>query len=199
MRELTGEYIKELSKQVELAAKKTIEKNGAERLPESFFKTYSAMANTNGGEIFIGITENIKGDFQVIGINDLDRVLEDLWNGLNNRDLVSDNVLTDSMVECIKVEGKSVIKVSVPRAFFSQLPVYLNGNPFTGTYQRVNNDDHKCLEESVIRMITAKVRTVHDDRILPKYDFSGLNHHHVPVMHDEDIDAIPLSDLEPDE
>ena len=46
-------------------------------LPKDFWESYSAMANTDGGSIFLGIAEK-DGKFKTLGIQKPDKVIKDL-------------------------------------------------------------------------------------------------------------------------
>lgn len=154
--------IEELSEGCDVEAKKASGRDGQGELPRSFFESYAAMANTYGGAIFLGIEEKTTGKFAAIGIGDPHRVLKSLWDGLNNRQQVSTNLLSDSMVEVIEVQSKSVIRIQVPRARRSQRPVYIGQNPFTGTYRRNYEGDYRCDEETVKRMMAEQVEEIRD-------------------------------------
>ena len=64
-------------------------------LRKSFWETYSAFANTNGGLIVLGVDETPEGP-KATGVADADALVQDLWNGLNNQQKVSANLLLDS-------------------------------------------------------------------------------------------------------
>jgi predicted HTH transcriptional regulator len=113
--------IEELSEGCDVEAKQSSGRDGQGELPKSFFESYSAMANTYGGVIFLGIEEKPKGKFSVTGIAITERVLKTLWDGLNNRQQISNNLLTDDMVEVIEIQGKQVIRIQVPRGDHSVL------------------------------------------------------------------------------
>lgn len=87
--------IEELVEGCDVEAKRASGRDGQGELPKSFFESYSAMANTYGGVIFLGIEEKPKGKFSLTGIAVPDRVLKTLWDGLNNRQRISINLLTD--------------------------------------------------------------------------------------------------------
>ena len=53
-------------------------------MPEDFWRTYSAFANTHGGVIILGLREK-QGHFVPEGIADIDKVRRDLFNIANNR------------------------------------------------------------------------------------------------------------------
>ncbi|BAB75326.1 ATP-binding protein [Nostoc sp. PCC 7120 = FACHB-418] len=132
------------------------------------------MANTYGGVIFLGIEEKPKGRFSVTGIAVPERVLKALWDGLNNRQRISINLLTDKMVEVIEIQGKQVIRIQVPRARRAQRPVYVGQNPLTGTYRRNYEGDYLCDEETIKRMLAEQVEEVRDARLLENYGFDDI-------------------------
>ncbi|MBW4601753.1 MAG: putative DNA binding domain-containing protein [Calothrix sp. FI2-JRJ7] len=167
--------IEELAEGCDIEAKQASGRDGQGELPKSFFESYSAMANTYGGVIFLGIEEKPKGKFSTTGIAVPDRVLKTLWDGLNNHQRISINLLTDKMVEVIEVQSKQIIRVEVPRARRSQRPVYVGQNPLTGTYRRNYEGDYLCDEETVKRMLAEQVEEVRDARLLENYGFDDVD------------------------
>ena len=102
-------------------------------LPNSIWATYSAFANTNGGTILLGIQENrnendLHKRFTIIGVNNADKILKDLWNLLNDSDKVNVNLLTENDCQIINIDGKTIISIQVPRADYLTRPIYINGN-----------------------------------------------------------------------
>lgn len=73
-----------LSESVELEFKLAQGSDGKGKLPEDFWRTYSAMANTRGGYVVLGVREK-KGSFVVEGINDTAAVMKQLFDIANNR------------------------------------------------------------------------------------------------------------------
>ncbi|WP_375470635.1 ATP-binding protein, partial [uncultured Nostoc sp.] len=167
--------IEELAEGCDVEAKRASGRDGQGELPKSFFESYSAMANTYGGVIFLGIEEKPKGKFSLTGIAVPDRVLKTLWDGLNNRQQISINLLTDKMVEVIAVQDKQVIRIAVPRAKRSQRPVYVGQNPLIGSYRRNYEGDYLCDEETVKRMLAEQVEEVRDARLLENYGFDDID------------------------
>ena len=108
--------IEDLAEGCDIEAKKAAGRDGQGELPKSFFESYAAMANTYGGVIFLGIDEKPKGKFVATGIGDPPHVLKALWDGLNNPQQISVNLLNDRMVDLIEVQSKQVIRIQVPRA-----------------------------------------------------------------------------------
>lgn len=79
-------------------------------VPKELWRSYSAFSNTIGGLILLGIEENLKEKdsskrFQIIGVEDSQKILTDFWNTINS-DKVSENILTDKDVEVVDMDGK---------------------------------------------------------------------------------------------
>lgn len=90
----TSENFEQLGESWDLEAKKAAGRDGKGELPSSFFESYSAMANTDGGLIILGLEEDAAGQLSAHGIVNISRVQRELWNGLNNRQKVSVNLLS---------------------------------------------------------------------------------------------------------
>lgn len=150
-------------------------RDGLGALPEDFWPTYSAFANTDGGTVVLGVKER-KGTFELVGVPNIAKVRADLFNCLGNRQKVSTNLLTDADVEEVNVDGKTLICVRVPRASRKQRPVYLTSNPFGGnTFRRINESDRPLPDEDVKRMLAEQVEDSRDDRILAGYSINDLH------------------------
>lgn len=108
--------------------------------PRSFWETYSAFANTNGGTIVLGVCENEKGELVVKGVPDVQGTINALWNGANNHKKVSANLLTDDDVQPTDADGKTVIIVRIPRADRRDRPVHINGNTRNSFRRRGEGD-----------------------------------------------------------
>ncbi len=175
MFKLTDTDLHDFAEEIDLEAKKATGRDGRGELPRSFFETYSAMANTEGGIILLGIEEKPKGIFTAIGIPEPKPVLKALWDNLSNRNQVSINLLADHMVSVLDYQGKNVIQVSVPRARRNQRPVYVGINPFEGTYRRNYEGDYHCDSETVRRIIADSRDESRDAILLENFDFEDLD------------------------
>lgn len=114
-------------------------KKAAKGVPNSLWDTYSAFANTYGGTILLGVVEHMSEQdhakrFEIVGVEDADKIRKDLWNMLNSREKVNVNLLYDDDVQTIDVDGKNVIAINVPRADYTVRPVYINNNLSRGTF-----------------------------------------------------------------
>lgn len=159
----------------DLEAKLAAGRDGQGELPRSVFETYSAMANTDGGVILLGVRELADGHLDVAGIADLGRVQKALWDGLNNRQQVSENILPSSAVEVLAVEDKRILRITVPRANRHQRPIHVGTNPMDGAFRRNHEGDYRCSAEDVRRMLAERVEDERDGRVLVGYGLSDLD------------------------
>jgi predicted HTH transcriptional regulator len=132
-------------------------RDGQGALPHDVWETYSAFANTDGGDIFLGLRELGPGSYELAGIPEPRRVVEEILAGAADPKVVSVNLLCMDDIGILTIDGRSVIQVSVPRAPDSLRPVYINGNVFNGSYVRDRSFDVR-LSEDRVRRILAKVK-----------------------------------------
>ncbi len=140
-------------------------------LPGSLWETYSAMANTDGGTLILGVRD----DGQISGLSDPTRMQSDFWSLLNNRGRVSLNLLRNSDVRVVPLAGESVLVVEIPRATRRQRPVYLNQNPLTGTYRRNHEGDYHCTPDEVGRMLADQAEEPADSLIVEGFGLDDLD------------------------
>ena len=57
-----------------------------------------------------------------------------------------ENILKNEDLEVIDIDNKSVIKINIPRAYYKDKPIFINGNPYKGTYKRNYEGDYKLNE-----------------------------------------------------
>ena len=123
-------------------------------IPHDFWETYSAFANTSGGTVILGVSEDqSNGKFTVTGIKSPETSMKILWDTLNNPSKVSVNLLRNEDVSVEDVDGKKVIVIHVPHAYREDKPVYLNGNMDQHTYKRNHEGDYRCRKEEVRSMM----------------------------------------------
>jgi len=143
-------------------------------LPGSLWETYSAMANTDGGVVVLGIKQRNE-DFTVQGLDDPVKLMQDFWNLANNKGKISLNLLSNQDVSIKQVDGKSILVVCVPRASRIQRPVFVGGNPLDGTYRRYHEGDYRCSPEEVGRMLADQSEQPADCAILPHFGLDDLD------------------------
>lgn len=144
--------------------------------PGSFWETYSAFANTEGGTVVFGAREEDRAvrldGLTVAQIGDHKKIL---WDGLNNRGKVSRNLLANDDVQVVGIEGASLLVIRVPRAVRGVRPVYLGPVPFGNTYRRSHEGDYRCADDEVRRMLADADPTPADHRILAGFSLEDLD------------------------
>ena len=155
-----------LTETVEVECKLAVGRDGQGVVPEEFWPTYSAFANTHGGTIILGLRQ--KGEqFQIEGIANPAKVRRELFDQLNNRQKVSVNLLSDAQVVETVIDGRILLVIEVPRATRQQRPIHLSGNPFGGNaYFRLNEGDRRYTDEQVKRLLAEQVEDSRDSRIV---------------------------------
>lgn len=146
-------------------------KSAAGGFPGSFWDTYSAFANSEGGVIVLGVIER-KGKFFIDNLSDeqIEKYTKDFWNNVNNRATVSCNLLKTEDVVVEDYNGHKLMLFFIPRASREQRPVYRTSQPYNGTFKRNYEGDYKCTEKEVQRMFAdADVSRPADSRILKNY------------------------------
>jgi predicted HTH transcriptional regulator len=164
-----------LAEAYDLECKAAQGRDGRGEVPDDVWKTYSAMANTEGGVILLGVQEKPRGTFAAVGLVDVERVRKGLWDSLHNRNKVSVNLLSDPYVQRIELDGKPVLRIEVPRATRQQRPVHLGSNPFGGTYLRRYEGDYVADDEAVRRMMAERVEDSRDERVLKGFGLDDLD------------------------
>lgn len=127
----------------------TLECKKAQRsIPNSVWDTYSAFANTYGGTILLGVAENIEERdkskrFEIVGVNDADKIRKDLWNTLNSKEKVSVNLLRDKDVQVLNIDGRDIIVINVPL----QMPICV---PYISTTTFQEEHSSETTRETII-------------------------------------------------
>ena len=54
-------------------------KEAKNALPRSFWESYSAFANTDGGSILLGVREDENGKYHVQGVRNAEKLMQEIW------------------------------------------------------------------------------------------------------------------------
>ena len=149
-------------------------KEAKNALPNSFWESYSAFANTDGGIVILGVRE-VDAKFQIQGVRNPEKLTQEIWNNINNRQKISANILFNRHIYTVDCDGKHLLVVDVPRAMRVDRPVYVGANPYTGSYRRNGEGDYHCDEEAVEAMIRDKCRETADHRVVDTMTIADLN------------------------
>lgn len=127
-------------------------KSATDGLPGSIWETYSAFANTSGGTILLGVSEDAATKrLHVTGVQDPKAVVDQFWDAIGER--VSAILPMEEDVRVMDVDGLSAIAIRVPRADRSTRPIFIDGDLSDGTYRRNGEGDYRCTMEEVKEMI----------------------------------------------
>ena len=143
-------------------------------LPNSIWETYSSFANTLGGIILLGVAETKNKSLVPIGLSDPEKLIKDFWYIINNQNKININILTSSDVFIQEINGKSIVVINVPRAQRFYKPVYINGNPVSGTYRRNGEGDYHVNNEELKEMYREANVKAQDIMIIEAMDTSLL-------------------------
>ncbi|MGN1406522.1 MAG: RNA-binding domain-containing protein [Erysipelotrichaceae bacterium] len=154
-------------------------KKAVNSVPDSVYETYSSFANTNGGIIVLGVSENMNEKdseqrFSITGVKDPQKMVTDFWSTINSNK-VSANILMDKDVYILEKDGVSIVVIEVPRADFTARPVYKGDNPFKGTFKRNHEGDYHAKEYEVRAMIRDQSDKGNDNTILEGYTMDDID------------------------
>ena len=153
-------------------------------LPRSIWETYSAFSNTLGGIIVLGVEEHADKSLHPVDLPDPEKLIKDFWDIVNNANKVSANILSDKDVTIENIDGKHIVAIRVPRAQRSDKPVYIDGNPLSGSYRRNGEGDYKCTKEEVQAMMRdAAIKTqdmiVLENMELDAFDYDSVKRYRI--------------------
>lgn len=153
-------------------------KSAQEGFPANeFWKTYSAFANTNAGVIVLGVREK-RNAITIEGLTDeqIEKYKKQFWDGCNNPQTVSRNLLTNNDVKVVAFKGKQLLTFRIPFAARTERPVYLTRNPFGNTYKRNHEGDYRCTDDEIKRMMAdATAELKRDGMILDHFTVEDLD------------------------
>lgn len=149
-------------------------KSAAGGLPRNMWETVSAFANTAGGWVILGVVKS--GDsLKVQGVKNAAARMQDAVNILRNPQKISRDPCGVEGVKVEKVDDAELVVLRVRAASSQEKPVYLDGNPYEGTYVRRNEGDYKCRKEEVARMIRDAGAESADSAILAGYSWEHID------------------------
>lgn len=116
-------------------------KEAKNSFPKDGMKTICSFANTNNGLLILGVSENTKNkDFYISGVNNSDKVLDELYSLLNNPKKINRNVVNEESVQITNIKGKDIIIIPVNKVNYKEKPIHLN-EKIASTYFRQGTGD----------------------------------------------------------
>ncbi|MDD2495501.1 MAG: putative DNA binding domain-containing protein [Tissierellia bacterium] len=110
-------------------------------------KTLVAFANTKGGTLCIGVSDN----GEIIGVDDIDKTLLNILNSIRDSIKPDVSIYTSSIIK--NIEGKKVIEINVQRGINRPYYIAEKGLKPSGVYVRQGNASVPASEELIRQMI----------------------------------------------
>ncbi|OCG24560.1 AAA family ATPase [Gilliamella sp. App2-1] len=164
--------IESLTETEEIEVKSAQGKDHQGQLPKDFWPTYSAMANSKGGWVILGVEEK-SNKFNLIGIKDVTKIKKELVTALNNKEKVNYNLLTDKDILEKSIDNKTILIIRIHPATRDKKPIYIN-NSIVNAYIRMNDSDIKCDEAKIRQMILEQDPQGTDSRILDNFTIDDI-------------------------
>ena len=174
---VTKESVKDMLKYGE---RLTLEcKKASNEVPKSVWETYSSFANTVGGDILLGVQENMEEEdsekrFSIIGVTNANKIKKDFWNTLNS-DKVNRNLLKDEDVQSFEIDNHTVVCIHVPEASYLDKPVFINGNLLKGSFKRNYEGDYHCHDDEVKEMLRDANEAGNDGMLIENYTMDDVD------------------------
>ena len=146
-------------------------KSALKGIPDSVWDTYSAFANTHGGRIILGINDQTK---ELEGVTKPDIRIQDLWNCLNNQEIVNHNILVNEDIWRCDVGDKTLIVIDIPPADRYLRPIY-HRRVETGTFKRNGEGDFRCRMPEIALMFRDQSEVSYDTTILEDTTFEDID------------------------
>lgn len=160
-------------------------KSAAGGFPKAeFWRSFSALANTNGGTIVLGVKEK-NHKFTPDGLSEelIAKYRKQFWDDAHNKSCVNIPLLVESDIEEIKTDGgQYLLAFRIPRAQYDLRPIHLTLTPFGHTYKRRDEGDYLCSDDEIKQMYSDanNMRASADSRILRGYSFDDID---IPTLH----------------
>lgn len=110
-------------------------------------KTVVAFANSKGGTLYIGVSDN----GEIIGVDDLDKTLLNISNFIRDSIKPDVSIYTSSIIK--NIEGKNIIEINVQRGINRPYYIAEKGLKPSGVYVRQGNASVPASEELIRQMI----------------------------------------------
>lgn len=106
-----------------------------------------AMANTNGGTIYIGLSDDPKE--KIVGVRDPAKSIDFLYSSISRHLSPDPEVSIDSLVS----QGKTVVRIVVPSG--SNLPYAIDDNRF---YVRDESETTLAVRDEIVRLVERRLK-----------------------------------------
>ena len=109
---------------------------------DSIMRDICALANTNGGTIYVGLSSDPKA--QPVGVREPKKVIERLYTTVTNRFSPEPDVQIDSLAS----QGKTIVRISVQPG--TRIPYAIDNTNF---YVRDESETNLAVRDEIVRMV----------------------------------------------
>lgn len=141
-------------------------KRGQHGVPDDAYSTVSAFANTAGGWLVFGVKQE-KGQFVVLGVEDVDKVQNDFLSCLRARGKLNHPI--DAHGALYNIDGRIVLAFFIPEQPRTEKPVYLKGDP-RQSYIRRGGSDERCTPRELERFLRDAATVPFDHELVGNLD-----------------------------
>ena len=172
-------------------------KTASWKLPQNIWETVSSFSNTDGGLIVLGVDEPKSHHYRIVGVDQPDDVIKELFNGNSNSMIINKPVIQDSDVKITTFKGKTLIQIKIFPAQFSDKPITFKDK----TYMRTN-DGNRFATHDQLKYLYAESQDQVDTRLFENFDWDSdltledLADYRKKLEKVEDSDSISKSDHE---
>ena len=177
----TMNIAEQISLKLQLKENSEVEyKSAAGGFPKTeFWRSFSALANTNGGTIVLGVKEK-NHKFTPDGLSEelVAKYRKQFWDDAHNKSCVNIPLLVESDIEEIKTDGgQHLLAFRIPRAQYDLRPIHLTLTPFGHTYKRRDEGDYLCTDDEIKQMYSDanNMKASADSRILRGYSIDDID------------------------
>ena len=88
-------------------------KKAKNNFPKDAWKSYSAFANTTGGYLILGISEDECKKPVLTGVTDAEKIISDFCSTLSDRSKVSLNIIDNEDIKTSIIEDKTIVIIRI--------------------------------------------------------------------------------------
>lgn len=151
-------------------------KSCARTIGTSVWESVSAFANTKGGVLLLGISED--GDFSPVPGFDANHIASQFMDGMGDGNPQGARLTNPPEYDVSRCEqnGSSFLVIDIHENGIQHKPCYLTARgPQTGGYRRVDDKDLRLSPTEVFEMTHALTLSSADRMVVPEADVSDLN------------------------